>query len=317
MIHVIFYFDTKRKGKKMSNSSMVSYTRLSPNYTRGRGGEKITRITPHYMAGPLSVETCAGIFANPSRQASSNYGIGLDGRVGLYVDEANRSWCSSSGYNDRKAVTIECANLADGSLTEATWRSLVSLCADICQRNGIARLDYTGNNSGNLTMHKWYGNTDCPGPWLSHEFDRLAREVNAILDGSSTSPSTGAAQNNSNGGKLIVDGIGGFNTILDLQSALGVPYRDGLISGQYRFNQVYFNGITAVDYTKTGSETVKALQRLTGTEVDGHWGHDTSAALQRRLMELKYDIGPCGVDGYFGADSVMALQRCLNENRLK
>lgn len=301
----------------MSNSSMVSYRRLSPNYTPGRGGERITRITPHYMAGPLSVEACASIFAAPSRQASSNYGIGPDGRVGLYVDESNRSWCSSSGYNDRKAVTIECANLPDGSLTQATWNALVSLCADICRRNGIARLNYTGNDSGNLTMHKWYSNTDCPGPWLSHEFGRLANEVNAILEGGSA-PSGGKAQNNTNGGKLAVDGIGGYNTILDLQSAVGAPYKDGFISGQLRRNSVYYNGITAVEFDDgSGSSTVRKLQELVGASVDEIWGRETSTKLQEFLQRKGYDIGPCGCDGFAGTDTIRGLQACLNDGKLK
>ena len=302
----------------MSNSSMVSYTRLSPNYSRGRGGESICRITPHYMAGLLSVETCASIFANPSRQASSNYGIGPDGRVGLYVDESNRSWCSSSGYNDRKAVTIECANYADGSLPKATWDALVALCADICRRNGIARLNYTGDDRGNLTMHKWYGNTDCPGPWLSHEFGRLASEVNAVLAGGS-SPATGQAKNNANGGKLDLDGRLGYNSILDLQHALGAPYKDGFISGQYRSNATFWNSLEAVEWTSpaTGSSTVRKLQELIGAEVDGVLGKGTARKLQEFLKARGYDIGTCGVDGFFGHDSAVALQKCLNDGKLK
>lgn len=297
----------------MSNSKLVSYTRLSPNYSQGRRGEKITRITPHYMAGALSVETCASIFANPGRQASSNYGIGPDGRIGLYVDESNRSWCSSSGYNDRKAVTIECANRADGSLTNATWDALVSLCADICRRNGIDRLRYTGDDSGNLTMHKWYGNTDCPGPWLSRQFGRLANEVNAILAGGKPS-SSGTARNNAGGGKLDVDGEAGFNTVLDMQHALGAPWKDGIISGQFRGNWTYFNGVSSVEFDGgTGSSVVRKLQAYIGAEVDGIWGKETSVKLQEWLMHHGYDIGPCGADGYSGPDTVRALQKALND----
>lgn len=300
----------------MSNSSMVTYTRLSPNYSAGRGGERIVRITPHYMAGGLSCESCGDLFANPGRQASSNYGIGPDGRVGMYVEEKNRSWCSSSGYNDRKAVTIECANLSDGSLTRATWDALVALCADICRRNGIARLRYTGDDSGNLTMHKWYGNTDCPGPWLSHEFGRLASEVNAVLAGGD-SPSTGTPRNNAGGGKLDEDGVGGYNTIIDLQAAVGAPFRDGFLSGQWRGNATYFNGITSVEFDSgTGSSAVRKLQEMIGAEVDGIWGKETSTKLQQFLVDRGFDVGPCGCDGYFGTDSVRALQRCLNAGKL-
>ena len=171
----------------MSNSPLVDYTRLSPNYSTGRN-HVIDRITPHYMAGNGSVELCGEIFASPSRKASSNYGIGSDGRIGMYVEEKNRPWTSGSSYNDNRAITIECANLSDGSLTDACWNSLVALCVDICQRNGISKLNYTGDDTGNLTMHKWYQSTDCPGPWLSQQFGRLAREVNEILSGELPKP---------------------------------------------------------------------------------------------------------------------------------
>ena len=93
----------------MSNSPLVSYTKLSPNHS-GRRNHVIDTISIHCMAGNGSVETCGALFADPARKASSNYGIGSDGRIGLYVDEANRSWCTSSASNDNRAVTIEVAN---------------------------------------------------------------------------------------------------------------------------------------------------------------------------------------------------------------
>lgn len=166
----------------MSNSSLVSYTRLSPNYSRGRW-YKITKITPHYMAGNLTVETCGNVFAPTSRQASSNYGIGSDGRIGMYVEEKNRAWTSSSAENDNRAVTIECANLADSSLTDACWKSLINLCVDICRRNGIESLNYTGDSRGNLTEHRMFAATSCPGAFLHSHMKDLANEVNAILRG--------------------------------------------------------------------------------------------------------------------------------------
>lgn len=171
----------------MSNSSLVVYTKLSPNYSIGRN-HAIDRITVHYMGGNCTVETCGEIFAPEARRASSNYGIGSDGRIAMYVEERNRAWTSGSAYNDNRAVTIECANLDGGILTSSCWHSLVLLCCDICRRNGISHLNYTGDDSGNLTMHKWYQDTDCPGPWLSNNFARLAQEVNAILDGAEPEP---------------------------------------------------------------------------------------------------------------------------------
>lgn len=168
----------------MTISKLVSGTLLTNNCSRPRN-HVIDRITPHYMAGSATAKQCCELFATPSRKASANYCIGRDGEIWCSVEEENRAWTSGSSYNDNRAITIECSNLMDaknyGKLTSATWNSLVKLCADICSRYGF-RLNYTGDDSGNLTKHKWYQDTDCPGPWLDTQFDRLAQEVNNILD---------------------------------------------------------------------------------------------------------------------------------------
>lgn len=167
----------------MSNSKLVSYTKLSPNCNKPRKS-KIDTITIHHMAGNLSVEDCGAIFAKSGRQASSNYGVGSDGRVALYVDEANRAWTSSNAANDHRAVTIEVANdggAPDWHVSAAALEATVALCVDICKRNGIGRLNYTGTKAGNLTMHKWFAATLCPGPYLSGKFPYIAEEVNRRL----------------------------------------------------------------------------------------------------------------------------------------
>ena len=170
----------------MSNSSLISGTLLTNNCSKPRN-HVIDRITPHYMAWYTDAKTCCESFVPAARRASANYCIGKDGEIWLNVEEKNRAWTTGSSYNDNRAITIECANYMDssryGMLPDATWLSLVKLCVDICKRNGIARINYTGDDSGNLTMHKWYQNTDCPGPWLSKNFGRLASEINAWLDG--------------------------------------------------------------------------------------------------------------------------------------
>ena len=173
----------------MSNSPLVQYTKLSPNYNPRNN--KIKKITIHHMAGVLSVETCGNIFANPSRQASSNYAIGSDGRIAMYVEEKNRSWCSSSPANDHQAITIEVANCEYGGqwrVSDYVLSRLIELCVDICKRNGIDRLNYTGDTSGNLTMHKWFADTSCPGPYLSSKFPYIAEEVNKRLGNPEPTP---------------------------------------------------------------------------------------------------------------------------------
>lgn len=168
---------------KMSDSTLVSYSKPSPNCSK-RNGQRITKITPHHMAGNLTVETCGDLFADPARQASANYGIGTDGRIALYVPEDKRAWTSSNAVNDRQAVTIEVANCevgGDWRVSDAAWSSLVDLCVDICQRNGIAGLSWTGDADGSLTCHYMFASTACPGPYLTGRMGQLAEAVNARL----------------------------------------------------------------------------------------------------------------------------------------
>lgn len=167
----------------MSNSSLISYTKISPNRTSPRK-KPIRKITIHHMAGNLTVEQCGAVFAPTSRRASSNYGIGTDGRIGMYVEEKDRAWTSSSPDNDNQAVTIEVANNTLGpnwTVSDKAMTSLIDLCVDICKRNGIQRLNFTGDKTGNLTMHCYFKSTLCPGPYLKSKFPYIASEVNKRL----------------------------------------------------------------------------------------------------------------------------------------
>lgn len=171
----------------MSRSSLATlYVPASTNnYTQGRRGYRICKITPHHMAGKLTARQCGNIFANPSRQASANYGIGYDGEIACYVDEENRAWTSSNRENDCQAITIEVANSANGNpwpISDAAWNSLVKLCVDICKRYNF-RLTYDGTKNGSLTRHDMFANTNCPGQTLGGRFKELAETVNKILDG--------------------------------------------------------------------------------------------------------------------------------------
>lgn len=183
----------------MSNSSLISYTKLSPNCNKPRN-HKIDTITIHCMAGNMTVESCGAMFAQSSRQASSNYGIGTDGRIALYVDEANRSWCSSSSSNDHRAVTIEVANTSASApypVSDKAYAALIDLVTDICKRNGIEKLVWSTSKSDrvnhlngcNMTVHRDYANKSCPGDYLYSRHAAIADAVNARL-GSGTSSST-------------------------------------------------------------------------------------------------------------------------------
>lgn len=166
----------------MSNSPLIVYTDISPH--KSRRTAKIDKITIHHMAGNLSIERCGQVFH--SREASSNYGVGTDGRIAMYVEEKDRAWTSSNSANDNRAVTIEVANSGgepDWKVSDKALEATIALCVDICQRNSIERLKFTGDKSGNLTMHSYFAATACPGPYLKSKFAYIAEEVNRRLVG--------------------------------------------------------------------------------------------------------------------------------------
>jgi hypothetical protein len=176
-----------------TNSPLVTYTKLSPNHS-GQRTHTIDRITPHCVVGQCSVETVAEVFAPVSRQASCNYVIGADGRVGMICEEKNRSWCSSSAANDQRAVTIECASdkTEPYAFKDEVYKRLIELCVDICKRNGKTKLLWLGTKEKTLsyepkpdemvlTVHRWFANKSCPGDWLMNRMDELAAKVTAAL----------------------------------------------------------------------------------------------------------------------------------------
>ena len=179
-----------------TNSKLVNYTRISPNRSVNRN-HKIDTVSIHCVVGQCSVETLGSIFASSSKEASSNYGIGYDGRIGLYVEEKDRSWCTSSSSNDNRAITIEVASdtYHPYRVNNTAYKSLIKLLVDICKRNGIKKLVWSTNksermnhlNGCNMTVHRDYANKSCPGDYLYNLHGQIAKEVNAQLSSGTSS----------------------------------------------------------------------------------------------------------------------------------
>lgn len=174
----------------MSNSSLATYSFTNHSKSNPRVNKTynptgaVTKITIHHMAGNLSLSTMKSMMTDKNRRMSCNYAIDSSGKIGLFVPEDKRSWCSSSRENDYQAITIEVANdtlAPNWHVSDKSMTALVNLCVDICQRNGIKVLNYTGDKNGNLTMHCWFAATTCPGPYLKSKFQWIADQVNAKL----------------------------------------------------------------------------------------------------------------------------------------
>lgn len=231
-------------GNGMSNSSLVSYTKISPNKNSPRN-HAIDTVTIHCYVGQVSVENAGAWFAKSSAQCSCNYVIGTDGRIGLIVEEKDRSWCSSSSSNDNRAVTIECASDATSPyvVNSKVYASLINLLTDICKRNNIKELKWQGDKSligqvskQNMTVHRWFANKACPGDYLYSRHGQIAAEVNKKLgvSGSSGSTSSGSGSSASSGNTVKSFPATPFNVqvlVSDLNYR-ATPSISGTVKGQ-------------------------------------------------------------------------------------
>lgn len=185
----------------MSNSPLVTYTRLSPHYNPRI--HEIDTVTIHCVVGQMTAKAILNLDRfdledADDNDASCNYAVGCDGSIGLCVEEKNRSWCTSNRDNDHRAITIEVASDTKHpySVTDAAYKSLINLLVDICQRNpGIGTLKWKGDNSligqpdkQNMTVHRWFAAKACPGEYLYSRHAQIAAEVNNRLNCVSVTP---------------------------------------------------------------------------------------------------------------------------------
>jgi N-acetylmuramoyl-L-alanine amidase len=268
----------------MSNSSLITGTVLSPNCNKPRNCA-IDKITIHHFATVANVggaRSVANAFSNPARQASANY-IVDDNDIILGVDEANRSWCTSSPANDNRAITIETAN--DGGapewhVSDKTMANLINLVADICRRNGIGRLNFTGNADGNLTLHKHFANTNCPGPYLEGKMGWIVEQVNGLLGGTAPPPPTPPTPPTNDPFPGVSDAELARRTILG-EFGNGQERKDRL-GARYRAVQDIVNG--KVTPPSGGG---KSNEQLAREVIRGDWGNGEER--RRRLTAAGYD----------------------------
>lgn len=273
-----------------TNSPLIVYKKISPNKTSPRN-HIIDTITIHCMAGNLTVETCGNLFAQSSKQASSNYGIGSDGRIAMYVEEKDRSWCTSNKANDMRAITIEVANdggAPDWHVSDKAMNSLIELVTDICKRNNIKELKWQGNKSligqvdkQNMTVHRWFAAKACPGNYLYSKHSYIATEVNKILGNHS-----GITQTPSQISVESSDTYTKAQFIKDVQTAIGAKV-DGI----------------------AGSETLSKTITVSRTKNNRH---AVVKSIQKYLNTLGYNCGTA--DGIAGAKFDIAIRAYQKAN---
>lgn len=294
----------------MSNSPLVSYTKISPNKSSPRN-HKIDTVTIHCVVGQCSVETLGNVFAPTSRQASSNYGIGYDGRIGMYVEEKDRSWCSSNAANDNRAITIEVASDTKEpyAVNAKAYAALIDLLVDICKRNGIKELVWSTNkadrvnhkNGCNMTVHRDYANKSCPGTYLYERHAQIASEVNKRLGSTNIKPApekpsgglyrvqTGAFKSKTNADAMLAKvKAKGFDTYM---VKVGDLYKIQVGAFKVKANaeammkKLQAAGFSAFITTEEGAD--KSVDELAREVLQGKWGN--GAKRKKRLEAAGYD----------------------------
>lgn len=294
----------------MSNSPLVSYTKISPNKSSPRN-HKIDTVTIHCVVGQCSVETLGNVFAPTSRQASSNYGIGYDGRIGMYVEEKDRSWCSSNAANDNRAITIEVTSDTKEpyAVNAKAYAALIDLLVDICKRNGIKELVWSTNkadrvnhkNGCNMTVHRDYANKSCPGTYLYERHAQIASEVNKRLGSTNIKP----APEKPSGGLYRVQ-TGAFKSKANADAMLAKVKAKGFDTYMVKVGDLYKIQVGAFKVKANAEATLKKLQAAgfsgfitteqgAGKSVDelarevlqGKWGN--GAERKKRLEAAGYD----------------------------
>ena len=209
----------------MSQSKLVDITVWTNNkgYSNGRGGYKIDKIFVHHMAGILTAKQCGNVFK--SREASAHYGIGSDGKIGQYVREEEAAWHAGNKAYNQRSIGIELSNDGGASsnwhVSDKTIAKCIDLIVDICQRNNIKKINYTGDTKGNLCMHTWVASTACPGPYLKTKFKYIADQVNKKLLSSKTSTSTTKKTTT----KTITYTVKRGDTLSEIGERYGVSYK--------------------------------------------------------------------------------------------
>lgn len=299
----------------MSNSKLVVYTKLSPNHS-GKRIYSIDRITPHCVVGQCSVETLGNIFLPTSKEASCNYGIGTDGRIAMYVEEKNRSWCSSSNANDQRAVTIECASdtKAPYTMNNKVYTALIDLCTDICKRNGKNKLLWLGDKNKTLaykpkagemviTVHRWFANKSCPGDWLYNRLGDLATKVTSRLGGGSQPSASGTLyrvqtgaykQKASADSQLAKVKAAGFDTYMVKAGGLYKIQVGAYSKKENADNMVaklkaagFDTYITTEKGEAVSSSTKKTVDEIAREVLAGKWGNGEER--KKRLIAAGYD----------------------------
>lgn len=319
--------ESSKEATDMNNSKLVSYTNLTNNCTKPRN-HVLDTLTPHVVVGQVTAKWIADYFTDPNLEASCNYGIGKDGDISLGVEETNRSWCTSSRENDHRAITVEIASDTTDpyAITDKAYAALIDLFTDICQRHGKTKVvwkpdkDYMLNykpaaNEMRITVHRWFANKSCPGPYLYDRLTDVANEINKRLasDSKTEEPkkwyrvrkawsdanSQKGAYLDLSGAKKCCDAAGAGYKVFDWNGTEVYAYVAPIVTTAV-YDLDYPNKVLIVDRAlkRTDSDCVKAIKKLV----------INNPAFDIEIAKTFFRLAP-----RYGIDPMMAISQSILE----
>ena len=206
----------------------------------------------------------------------------------MYVEEKNRSWCSSSNANDQRAITIECASdtFHPYAMNDKVYATLITLCTDICRRNGKKKLLWFADKNKSLayspkqdemvlTVHRWFANKSCPGDWLYSRLGDVAAKVTANLSSTASTTTPSTSKTTEEVAKEVIAGKWGN----------GEDRKQRLTAAGYNYSliQAKVNELMGAKTTVSS----KSINELAQEVIQGKWGNGEER--KNRLISAGYD----------------------------
>lgn len=287
--------------------SALAPTSVSTRKYSSREGTRVARLIIHHTAGGTNAGNVTLLSAANGYDVSTHYVCQTTGMLVGIVPEQFRAWTTGRAA-DLPSVTVETVNSSGApswAITDAQVEKLAQLAADLSKRYGWGALNRT-----NVRYHSQFMATACPGPYITARIDRIIERANAILGGSTVTPSTPSTPASGGAGTLkITSWPRGIYYLAKGDTPASVAKRFGMSAGRLRS----LNGVAKTGFTsfRVGQGVTVALDYapLDYQYLDIGTAHTLAVAQTQRRLKAAYKsyAGQLVIDGIYGAASRQAV----------
>jgi hypothetical protein len=115
-----------------------------------------------------------------SRPASAHFDVDTSGMIAQYVKVDEFAWATGNNEGNQHSISIEMADFTgdpNWEISDVTWKAAARLAAWLFVHQIGVRPD-----SSNVFPHQHWVSTDCPGPWVIHNFSSILGEIQHQYD---------------------------------------------------------------------------------------------------------------------------------------